>query len=81
MGEKAGMELRRLKKVALNAGPTVSHHCPMQGMYRMLGEVRLASTKTCSPQNTGLFMHSGREHTFLDSIMKSSMYVKKTTLN
>lgn len=47
MGEKAGMELRRLKKVALKAGLTVSHHCPMRGMYKILGEVRLASTKTC----------------------------------
>lgn len=32
MGAKAGMELRRLRKVARKAGPTVSHHCPMQGM-------------------------------------------------
>lgn len=41
------MELRRLRKVALNAQPTVSHHWPMCGMYRILGEVRLASTKIC----------------------------------
>lgn len=47
MGAKAGMELSRLRKVALKAGPTVSHHCPMWGMYKMLGEVRFASTKIC----------------------------------
>lgn len=47
IGAKAGMELSRLRKVALKAGPTVSHHCPMWGMYRMLGEVRFASTKIC----------------------------------
>lgn len=32
MGAKAGMELRRLRKVARKAGLTVSHHCPMEGM-------------------------------------------------
>lgn len=32
MGAKAGMELSRLRKVARKAGPTVSHHCPMEGM-------------------------------------------------
>lgn len=29
IGAKAGMELSRLRKVALKAGPTVSHHCPI----------------------------------------------------
>ena len=43
IGEKEGMERSRLRKVALRAGPTASHHCPMWGMYRILGEVRFAS--------------------------------------
>ena len=45
MGAKAGIEFSRLRKVALKAELTVSHHCPMYGTYRMLGDVRFASTK------------------------------------
>ena len=42
-GEKEGMALSRLRKVALRAAPMVTHHCWMWGIYRMLGDVRLAS--------------------------------------
>jgi hypothetical protein len=44
------MSCSRLRKVALRAEPTVSHHCWMWGMYIMLGEVRLASQNTWGRQ-------------------------------
>lgn len=65
IGAKAGMELSRLRKVALKAGPTVSHHCPMWGMYRILGEVRFASTKICRTYNMETLIYTSGTFTEL----------------